>query len=191
LESVLEIALFASVAGGDPYPSDVDVAIFLSSLKEIGSIAKAKRKADAQMNGFDLFVFDQNRKFIGNVCKRKECGSGEGGISRTCCTSTPFIAKREGLDFEPFRWFKTPVEILYHTGEQSILRSWQEIILQAMGLDEPEPYPIREPLVRKCIECGTRFEIDPGEQKYFESMGFDFPKRCQSCRDSRNNLGEY
>src|SRR5438045_105233 len=78
LENVLEVAIFASVAGGDPYPSDIDVTIFLNSLETMAPIAKAKRKADALMNGFDLFVFDQDRKFIGNVCQRKECGSGSG-----------------------------------------------------------------------------------------------------------------
>jgi hypothetical protein len=190
LESVLEIAVFASVAGGDPYPSDIDVAIFLNSLETMAPIAKAKRQADALMNGFDLFVFDQDRKFIGNVCQRKECGSGSGTAIRVCCTSTPFIARRDGLNFEPFRWFKTPVEILFHRDKKSILLSWQEAILQTMGLDSPEPYPIREPIVQKCRECGTRFTIDPGEQKYFEGMGFDFPKRCQSCRDDKNGYRE-
>lgn len=66
--------------------------------------------------------------------------------------------------------------------------SWQKDILQGLGLAAPEPYPVRESVTEKCRECGDRFEINPGEQKYFEDMGFDLPKRCQSCRDKSKGL---
>jgi predicted nucleotidyltransferase len=50
IESVHEIALFASVAGNDPYPSDVDICLFLKDYSDTPKIAKAKRSFNSVLN---------------------------------------------------------------------------------------------------------------------------------------------
>ena len=67
VESVEEVAVFASVAGGDPYPSDLDLAIFLNALDELPMIAKVMRQVQNKTGGLDLFVFERDRRFLGNV----------------------------------------------------------------------------------------------------------------------------
>ena len=185
LDSVDEVAIFGSVAGGDQYPSDVDVAVFLNSMADIPQIARVKREID-NANALDIFVFNQ-RRFIGNVCHRKNCPAKSVECAQPGCGDVKFVRIREGLTPDLVRWFKTPVEVLHKRGDKSILLSWQKDILQNLGLTIPELYPVREGVIEKCRECGDKFEIDPGEQKYFESMGFDLPKRCQRCRDERNS----
>lgn len=183
IASVKEVAIFASVAGNDPFPTDVDVALFLNSFDHTPQIARAKRIAHGKMNGFDLFVFDEWRRFHGNICFRKECPGQSVDCSRPGCGEILYIEKREGLDFDPVRWFKTPIEILYQMEPESILQQWQNEILKSIGRSIPEPYPLKENLFFKCRECGNKYELNPGEQKYFEKMGYDYPKRCRSCRE--------
>ena len=185
LDALDEAAIFGSVAGGDQYPSDVDIAVFLNSLADIPQIARVKREMDTA-NALDLFVFNQ-RAFIGNVCHRKNCPGKSVACSQPKCGGVKFIRIREGLTPDPVRWFKTPVVVLHKRGGKSILLSWQKEILQALGLTTPEPYPVIKCITEKCRECGDRFEINPGEQKYFENMDFNLPKRCPACRDKRNS----
>jgi hypothetical protein len=183
--SVLEVAVFASVAGGDLYPTDVDLALFLSSFDDITQIAKIKRQLQSQTGGLDIFIFEQDRKFLGNLCSYRQCPAQSRDCNRPGCGTIPFIEKREGLVTDPLRWFRTPVDVLFYRLEQSILMGWQSELLKSLGRTEPEPYPIRETDFIRCWECGTRFEFNPGEQKHFEKMDFDPPKRCQKCRDAR------
>ena len=44
VSSPLEIATVGSVAGGDPYPDDLDLAIIISNTGEIATIAKYARQ---------------------------------------------------------------------------------------------------------------------------------------------------
>lgn len=178
LDSVAEVAIFASVAANDQYPSDVDVALFLNTPRDIPQIAKVKRQLQGKTNGFDLFVFDVQRTFLGNICFRRECP----GRSVECayCGDIPFIQVREGLVCDPVRWFKTPVLVVFQRDDKSLLLTWQKQILKSLGRDMPEPYPVREGLIIKCWECGDRFEFE------HEKMGFKNPKHCRKCRDARD-----
>lgn len=38
-----------------------------------------------------------------------------------------------------------------------------------------------------CKDCGRAFEITPGEQAHFKSLGFALPKRCPACRKVRRD----
>lgn len=40
LKSLLEIAIIGSVAGNDPYPSDIDLAVIVRSLDEIEALKR-------------------------------------------------------------------------------------------------------------------------------------------------------
>ena len=37
----------------------------------------------------------------------------------------------------------------------------------------------------ECVDCEELFKFTEGEQKYYKSKGFDFPKRCKACREKR------
>lgn len=38
---------------------------------------------------------------------------------------------------------------------------------------------------RNCTDCHQPFVFAEGEQRFFDAHGWEPPKRCQSCRDSR------
>ena len=38
----------------------------------------------------------------------------------------------------------------------------------------------------ECINCGKEFLFSEGEQRFFESKGFAYPKRCKACRGKVN-----
>jgi len=37
-------------------------------------------------------------------------------------------------------------------------------------------------MIIACTTCGENFEFAEGEQKFFDTMGFTYPKRCKVCR---------
>ena len=39
-----------------------------------------------------------------------------------------------------------------------------------------------EPISFKCKDCGREFIITVEEQRKFNSLGFELPKRCHECR---------
>ena len=54
LPSVLEVVLVGSLASDDPYPNDIDVAIFLSDLSDIPRIDKSARQISGSQGKFKL-----------------------------------------------------------------------------------------------------------------------------------------
>lgn len=40
-------------------------------------------------------------------------------------------------------------------------------------------------MVLKCKDCGNDFDITDNEQKWYKEMGYEMPKRCKPCRDTR------
>lgn len=42
-----------------------------------------------------------------------------------------------------------------------------------------------EPIKATCKDCGAEFIIEPAEQRYFKSIGYELPKRCKSCLNKR------
>ena len=40
-----------------------------------------------------------------------------------------------------------------------------------------------ENLFVECCDCGAKFEFNVAEQKFYNSKGYVYPKRCKSCRD--------
>lgn len=39
--------------------------------------------------------------------------------------------------------------------------------------------------VYECADCGLDFVIEENEAKFYQSKGFDLPKRCPACRKIR------
>ncbi|MGC8817529.1 MAG: nucleotidyltransferase domain-containing protein [Candidatus Hadarchaeum sp.] len=52
LSSVLEIAIVGSVAGGDPYPNDLDLAVVVRDLDEIETLAMYARQISGHYHGW-------------------------------------------------------------------------------------------------------------------------------------------
>lgn len=43
----------------------------------------------------------------------------------------------------------------------------------------------KQPITARCKDCGSEFTISVTEQERFAQLGFDLPKRCMQCRNSR------
>lgn len=39
-----------------------------------------------------------------------------------------------------------------------------------------------------CVQCEQSFTLTPGEQAFFESLGYTWPKRCGPCRAVKRRL---
>lgn len=79
-------------------------------------------------------------------------------------------------------------------GHQSCsVRQLRKFFIHALnGRTRPAAPPIPSvpalqtpPTVYVCKDCGTNFTITPGEQRFYESKGFELPQRCPACRSAR------
>jgi len=59
LKSVLEIAITGSVAGGDRYPSDLDISFVVDNLDELVQISKYARQMSRYYHSWEVFLFDK------------------------------------------------------------------------------------------------------------------------------------
>jgi hypothetical protein len=46
-------------------------------------------------------------------------------------------------------------------------------------------------ILRACRDCGDRFAIGPGEQRFFARQGYELPSRCIFCRRARKLARAY
>lgn len=42
--------------------------------------------------------------------------------------------------------------------------------------------------MKKCITCGTEFDLTDGELSFYKEKGFQEPKRCAKCRKSPKSI---
>ena len=54
LPGVIEIVLVGSLASDDPYPNDIDIAVFLNDLTDIPKISKSARQISSSQGRFKL-----------------------------------------------------------------------------------------------------------------------------------------
>jgi len=73
LSSTLEIAIVGSVAGSDPYPDDLDLALIVDNLDELKKIAKYARQISSYYHGWEVFLFDKNLMPLGRICHCSQC----------------------------------------------------------------------------------------------------------------------
>ncbi len=183
-ESVLEIALAGSVAGGDPNPLDLDIAMVLKDVKDIIDIAKLSRQTRAKILNLDIFVFDKSAEYLGRICHRKECPGGSVDCYVENCGKVKHLRMLEEFVFDQKSFFRKKIEILYSEGESVLLKKQIEV-MSALDLKEPEGKENTETKELKCLECGRYFKFTPTEQKKFTKNGFKPPKRCEKCRDKQ------
>jgi hypothetical protein len=58
LASVQEVVLCDSMAAGDPYPGDVDLAVVLSHSDELPGLARFCRQISSTTHAWEVFVFN-------------------------------------------------------------------------------------------------------------------------------------
>lgn len=182
IETVLEIALCGSLAKGDPYPKDIDLAIIISSLDNISALARAARKMRSLYHNWDAFVFSSDLKYLGRLCHRKECPSDS--VECIGCGATPYIKQIREFKFKPQTFYSSPFEVLFNREPESRLIKQRE----KLGIEENRDFEKFEDVMLKCWDCGNSFVFTGGEQKYYQQHGFSQPKRCEDCREKNQRL---
>jgi len=182
IQSVLEIALFGSLAKGDPYPKDIDLAVIISSLDHLPALARAARKISSLFHNWDVFVFNSNLEYLGRICHCRECPSGS--VQCIGCGDIPFIQHTRGFKFTPEDFYSSPCEILLNRQSESRFISQRA----QCGIEENRAFEQFEDIVLECWDCGNTFVFTGGEQKYFKQHSFQPPRRCETCRIKRQML---
>lgn len=189
LPSVDEVVLFGSLASNDPYPDDIDLAVFLNGTDEVSTLASYARKMSSVTHAWEVLVFSNQQEHLGHICRRKECPVR----SRDCfvpgCGDISFVQVLRGYTFRPKTFLSSPYRVLWSHHQPSLFDAWRE----RLGITQRRSKELLEPIMLTCVECGREFEFSVPQQKYFRKMGFVPPKRCEHCliaRDERRLLEE-
>jgi len=74
---VVRVALVGSLATDKPVPKDADVLITVDGPTDLAPLARAGRRLKGQCQsinlGADIFLADQDGRYIGRVCHYREC----------------------------------------------------------------------------------------------------------------------
>lgn len=179
LASPREIAIVGSVAGGDPHPNDLDVAVVVTTLDELHAIAKSARQMSRLTHAWEVFLFDEDLSPIGRVCHRRECP----GTSVDCivegCGKPLHLRVHTGFTYDENIFFGSPIDVLWTAREKSLLLARREML----GITALKEYPALEDMEVACMDCGDMFVFSGGERKWYDKRGLCWPKRCAKCRD--------
>ena len=179
LSTPLEIAIVGSVAGNDPYPNDLDLALILRNLDEISTIATYARQISKWFHAWEVLLFDEILSSQGRICHRKECP----GQSIDCivprCGKPPHVQIIPGFEYEEKTLFSSPIDVLWTSFPTSRLLSRKK----ELGIVESRKYPAMMDITIECTLCGKPFMFTCGEQKWYQKQGFDQPKHCLKCRE--------
>jgi hypothetical protein len=181
LSFVTEIGIVGSVAGNDPYAGDLDLAIVLSSFQNLEILAKYARQMSSTSHEWEVFVFSAKLDYKGRICHRRECAKQSAECFVPGCGSVPHLMIIHDVVFDERMFFESPIDVIYSTHDESILLNRS----RELGIGTVRTYPVLKAIRTECVECGGRFIIDQGEQKWFLRRGMDLPKRCEKCRLAR------
>ena len=181
LSSPLEIAIVGSVAGGDPYPNDLDLALILDNLDELKKIAKYARQMSSYYHGWEVFLFDKNLLPLGRICHSRQCPAQSIDCSIAGCGNPPHLRIHFGFEYDEKIFLTSPIDILYTSFKKSCLFSRKD----ELEIVESRKYPMLEDIKIKCMLCGKTFVFTSGEQKWYKNQGYSQPKRCHRCRENK------
>jgi len=179
LSTPLELAIIGSVAGNDPHPSDLDIALILHDLDEIPMIATYARQISDWYHAWDIFLFDEEIKPQGRICHRRECPGRSIDCGVPGCGKPPHVKKIFGFEYKEELFFTSPLEVLWTSFPTSRFLSRKK----ELRIVESREYPITEDITLECMLCGKEFIYSGGEQKWYQKQGFSQPKRCPECRE--------
>ncbi|MFQ5830971.1 MAG: hypothetical protein ACE5JD_17735 [Candidatus Methylomirabilia bacterium] len=96
LSGVQRIALIGSILSDRPSPKDIDLVVYVSDDADLAPLASAARRLQgrlqSQNRGADVFLADEQRRYLGRTCPWKECRPG---IRASCdalhCGGRPYL----------------------------------------------------------------------------------------------------
>ena len=75
--NVLRIALVGSLSTTKPIPKDVDILVTLADHDDLTALAQVSRRLRGRANtinlGADVFLCDADGRYLGRVCRYREC----------------------------------------------------------------------------------------------------------------------
>ncbi|MGH6816021.1 MAG: hypothetical protein ACREC6_09970 [Hyphomicrobiaceae bacterium] len=88
IPGVLRIALIGSLTSTKPVPKDADVLVWIGNDIDIPLLARHGRRlkgATQTINlGADIFLADENGRYIGRICSYRECHPRVACLARHC-----------------------------------------------------------------------------------------------------------
>lgn len=177
LSTVLEIAIVGSVAGNDPYPNNLDLAVIIRNLDELKTIAKYARQISSRYHDWEVFLFDEGLSMLGFVCFRKKCPVQSMDCTIKGCGKPPHLMAIPGFKYREKTFLSSPIDILYKSYEKSrFLKRKSEL-----GINKSRVYPALEDIEINCMICGETYVFAGGEQKWYLKRDLNPPKRCPDC----------
>lgn len=177
LSSPFEVAIVGSVAGGDPHPNDLDLAIIISNTGEIATIAKYARQMSRHYHAWEVFLFDCDLSLIGTICHRRECPGRSVECYDPGCGKPPHVRVNPEFEYDEKIFLTSPIDVLYTSFETSRLLARKD----ELGIVESRSYPVIEDITIECVRCGETFVFTGAEQKWYLKQGLSQPKRCLDC----------
>jgi len=181
LSTPRELAIVGSVAGNDPYPNDLDLALILRTLDEIPTIARYARQMSRWYYGWDVFVFSEDLSRQGRICYRRECPGHSVDCAIPGCGVPAHIRVVPTFEYDETLFFTSPIDVLWTTYETSRFLARKK----ELGIVELKKYPTMNDITIACRLCGKPFVFTGSEQKWYQKQGFDQPKRCPECREEK------
>ena len=97
---------------------------------------------------------------------------------------------RECLDKDiipPYKCENCYNTVRYTNYDKYILKRATPYTLCKKCNDEQQQNKNRTAYSAYCTECGNKFTMTQGEVDFYQSRGFDLPRRCQKCRGTTKN----
>jgi len=120
---VIRVALFGSVAsppriesdrwrrGNLHEPKDVDLAVWIDDVVDLGSLRKLSAQAlnrlwhDKEIgvahHQVDIFLFEPTGKYLGRLCHFSRCPKHKPECRAEGCGAVPFLQQHDGVVFDP------------------------------------------------------------------------------------------
>jgi hypothetical protein len=77
LPGVVRISLVGSLATDKPVPKDADVLVTIDGAMDLTGLARAGRRLKGRTQGLglgaDIFLVDQGGRYLGRICRYREC----------------------------------------------------------------------------------------------------------------------
>ncbi len=95
----------------------------------------------------------------------------------------PFLREWEKIEYKKVKARIRETITLLESNEPADDQSAQQ---RKVSIDQALEGEAPQDLLLKCWECGDRFIFTVGEQQFYKQKGFDYPKRCDKCREKRD-----
>lgn len=125
-DGVIEVALFGSAASDKSNPQDFDLMVFIKDISCIPYISKSIRMTTYIFHAHDVFIFDEERKYLGRICQRSVCPATSVECYAKDCGKIKYLKQLERFVFDETKAFKIrPVTIWQSPGQkESISQKW-------------------------------------------------------------------